>query len=296
MLCTKPFMAGTVPFGCGQCLPCRINKRRQWMWRQFFESLLHEENCFVTLTYSDSELPPNGNLVPKDAQLWLKRFRKIISPRKVRYFLVGEYGDETFRPHYHLSLFGVGGLTLLPVFGGFNSVAAIIESTWGKGISHTVEFNERTAQYVAGYTTKKLTTAGDPRLKGRTPEFMRSSRRPGLGVDAMKIVAQQLLATNNLSEDVPHSLKLGRKNIPLGRFMLKKLREFAGMSPDAIQKVKDAISYERSLEMHALFKTHGDSSVDPAFTSTKAHIKEVSQRVLNAEARYKLWDKKRGTL
>lgn len=290
MLCTRPFMAGAVPFGCGQCLPCRINKRRQWMWRQFFESLVHEENCFVTLTYAPEKLPVDGSLCPRDLQLWLKRCRKAVHPLRFRYFAVGEYGDGTERAHYHASLFGVSGFTVI----GNKLFSKIAEETWGLGHVMVAEFNEKTAQYVAGYTTKKLTEFGHPKLKGRHPEFMRSSRRPGLGVDAMRVVAEQLRASGHMDVDVPHSLKLGRKNIPLGRFMLKKLREFAGMSDAEIQAVKDAISHERSLEMQALFAVHGEDEETPTFK--KAHVKEVAQRVLNAEARYKLWDKKKGSL
>lgn len=259
---------------------------------------MHEENCFVTLTYDDDHLPADGSLDPDHVRLWLYRFRKALRPKRIRFFAVGEYGEggkREINPHYHVSVFGISGLSLVSYGGRVITVAQLVIETWGKGIeSPTYEFNERTASYVAGYTTKKLTEAGHPKLGGRHPEFMRSSRRPGLGVDAMRVVAEQLVQSGHMEDDVPRVLKLGRKNIPLGRFMLKKLREFAGMSPDAIQKVKDAISYERSLEMQALFKVHGDDSAVPTFKS--AHVKEVHQRVLNAEARYKIWDRKKESL
>lgn len=294
-------MAGAgLAFGCGQCLPCRINKRRQWMWRQFFESLIHEENAFVTLTYADEHLPRECNLDPRALQLFLKRLRKSVWPAKIRFFAVGEYGQDgkrEFNPHYHLSLFGVSGFS--DWIGSRQvryGVAEAVHQCWPYGNIDCKEFNESTASYVAGYTVKKLTSVGDPKLKGRTPEFMRSSRRPGLGADAMPVIAQQLLASGHFNGDVPRQLKLGKKNIPLGRYLLKKAREACGMTPEQIEKVKSAISMETSLEMLALFKDDLATEEDAAWSPAKSHAKRVAQRVLNAEARYKIFEAKKGKL
>lgn len=63
------------------------------------EAAQYEDNCFITLTYDDEHLPLGMSLVPKDLQDFLKRFRSRIAPIKVRYYGVGEYGDQTQRPH-----------------------------------------------------------------------------------------------------------------------------------------------------------------------------------------------------
>ena len=99
-------MNGREAYGCGQCLPCRINKKRVWTHRIMLESSLHTDNAFVTLTYSDENLPKDGSLVPRHVQLFLKKVRKEIEPARLRFFCVGEYGDRTQRPHYHVALFG----------------------------------------------------------------------------------------------------------------------------------------------------------------------------------------------
>lgn len=304
MLCKKPIAVRGALFGCGQCLPCRINKRRQWMWRQFFESLSHEENCFVTLTYDDLCLPAGNTLVPSHMRDFLKRFRERLSPAKVRFFGVGEYGSDGKRgvnPHYHISMFGVSGTTL---YVGKQIIhqgcSQLVSDSWGMGNVYCAEFNEKTAQYVAGYTTKKLTSPDDPRLGGRHPEFMRSSRRPGLGADAMAIVAKQLLDTVGLVDgDVPSSLRLGRKPIPLGRYLLGKARLAAGMTDADIQKAKERNSltdgrYARSVELRDLLLSSIET--DPTSTLTKVHARDVAQRVLQAEARYKLWSEKKESL
>jgi len=167
--------------GCGQCLPCRINRRRLWMWRQYLESLCHETNCFVTLTYNDECLPKGGDLCHRDVQLFLKSFRRKIAPVRVRYFMCGEYGPDTLRPHYHLSLFGVGV-----------ECSALVNDLWAKGFTYTTEFTQQTAQYIAGYVVKKLVDRNDPRMSGKVPEYARMSNRPGIGGLATTIIVQQL--------------------------------------------------------------------------------------------------------
>lgn len=307
MLCKKPFNAGTVPFGCGQCLHCRINKSRQWMWRQVLESFSHEANSFVTLTYDDTHLPPGGNLVPRDLSLWLKRLRKAVHPRTFRVFAVGEYGEEgdrEYNPHYHISVFGLSGDThehgrgnrrIHTHFGD----AQIIHDTWKKGITWTKEFNAATALYVSGYTIKKMTDPKDPRLNGRHPEFSRPSRRPGIGATTVPLIAALLGSSSvyQLSEnaDVPSHLVMGGKKIPLGRFMLEKLRKGVGYTPEYIATLKAGTAAEAQIELLALLDDALTAS--EGFTSsTEVYQKEVRQRLLNAESQWKIKHKRRGSL
>lgn len=292
MLCKNPFMQGSAAHGCGQCLPCRINRRRQWMWRQVLEGMCHEENAFVTLTYSDENLPEG--LQAKDLQLWLKRFRKAIRPNTVRYFAVGEYGEGESRilnPHYHVSLFGVSGRTDLTPSGRptHYGISKIVWDTWGKGITQCAEFNDLTAQYVAGYTVKKMTTAGDPRLLGLPPEFARMSLRPPLGTDAMLQLATVLQQRAQEWRGVPLEVHIGKKSIPLGRTMLRKLYEFMELHPDVIRKMRDEASWEKSAELFALWSTYDAME---AVTPKAVHIDMNAQRVLQLETRSKIWSKK----
>ena len=101
MLCRKPYVGPAGAFPCGQCLPCRLNRRRTWTHRIMLEAMCHGDNAFVTLTYEDDNV---RSLVPKDPQDWLKRIRKAVEPLRLRYYLVGEYGDISERPHYHVAL------------------------------------------------------------------------------------------------------------------------------------------------------------------------------------------------
>ncbi|MDX8558692.1 hypothetical protein OZ663_18615, partial [Elizabethkingia sp. HX CGY] len=46
----------------------------------------------------------------RDFQLFMKRARKL-QEKKISYFLVGEYGSQTFRPHYHAIVFDVENIS-----------------------------------------------------------------------------------------------------------------------------------------------------------------------------------------
>lgn len=89
--------------------------------------------------------------------------------------------------------------------------------------------------YIAGYITKKMTKADDPRLEGRLPEFARMSLRPGIGLGMMDELASVLLQ-HRLDEkmiDVPTSLQHGKNKWPLGRYLRRKLRARIGKEENA---------------------------------------------------------------
>lgn len=249
------------------------------------------ENCFVTLTYKEE--PAGGNLEPRDLQLFLKRLRNAIAPTKVRFFAVGEYGENTFRPHYHLSLFGLSPFS--NIGSTIRGATGIIEDAWGLGYVDVAELNEKTTQYVAGYVVKKFTDWRDNRLGNRHPEFARMSLRPGIGAPAVKTIADQLLSRHQdwSSGDVPRELSLGRRKIPLDRFMLQKLRVAVGFSEEYIRDVKAASGAEASLELRTVFKAALD--LDPhssVVTPKKIYEESVRQRILQAETRAAIFKKR----
>jgi len=60
-------------------------------------------------TRTDETPAHADSLIKRDVQLFVKRLRKDQDARglaKIRYYLVGEYGDQTKRPHYHAAIFG----------------------------------------------------------------------------------------------------------------------------------------------------------------------------------------------
>lgn len=221
------------------------------MHRLILEASMHGENAFLTLTYNDDKIPEGQTLVPKHVTDFLKRLRKNYEPKKLRYFAVGEYGDKTSRPHYHLALFGhpscLKGRTYIHGDRICCSVCRSLLVLWGHGNIFAGDLNKDSAGYISGYVTKKMTKKDDPRLEGRHPEFTRMSLRPGIGADMMDEVASKLLELNleHALEDVPTSLEHERKMYPLGKYLRRRLRQRIGRSekaPEVIQqKQKDEL-------------------------------------------------------
>lgn len=207
--------------------------------------MLHESNVFCTLTYDDDHLPESneviGILKPDDTKNFLKRLRKVAPLGKIRYYLAGEYGDETQRPHYHFIIFNFplcswgGTRHNLGNRRGCCAACDLIRSTWGKGAIELGDVTPESAQYTAGYTLKKMTHMNDPRLqRGNSflpPEFSRKSLKPGLGAGMMPIISQIPFIMDTGSDDVPSSLRHGKKILPLGRYLKGKLREALKLPP-----------------------------------------------------------------
>lgn len=156
----------TVP--CGSCAFCAATKRSDWALRLAFEAKLHLVSKFVTLTYANNELSWHKNvpqLSKRDLQLYFKRLRK--SGGVLRYFAVGEYGSKTFRPHYHIILFG-------------DIPDNKIVDAWGKGHVHIGTVTQASIMYCLGYL---VNGKGWQMKHHRVPPFTVMSRRPGLGAN-----------------------------------------------------------------------------------------------------------------
>ena len=279
MICKKPFRKDGSEYGCGQCLPCRINHRRLWTHRLLLEQSSHEWSSFWTLTYDEQNYPANGSLVPRHTTLFLKRLRENLGDsRHLRYYLIGEYGDQTHRAHYHAALYGV-----------HHTENALIEKSWQLGFTHSGELNKDTASYITGYIAKKLTKHDDPRLNGRYPEFARMSRNPGIGALAIPAIATALSSKHGSREiaqqgDVPLHLRHGRTSLPLGRYLRQQLRAELGFDHLGGQKKPEIL---RALEVLALCHAAGSTS---AYLTSKAETEKV--KILQIETRAKIWSKK----
>ena len=72
---------------CGQCMSCRIHKRKAWALRILLEATQWETNLFITLTIHPRHLKLDG-VNKDDIRNFIKRLRHRIG-WKVRYFAVG---------------------------------------------------------------------------------------------------------------------------------------------------------------------------------------------------------------
>lgn len=281
MKCKGPYWhpKKKVFFGCGQCIRCLINRRRTTTHRMMLEQMTHESSCVLTATFE--KMPPGGTLDRRHYQNFLKRLREEIYPRKVRYFVAGEYGESgTQRPHYHIALFGYPDCA----FGEcprdracINPSCKLLNDVWRSdtehsgGFTHVVPLNKDTAQYVCGYITKKMTNRRDSVtsdwLCGRYPEFGQPSLKPGLGAPAMVAVAEWLCTDVGAefiirNGDVPMSLNHGGKSWPLGRYLRRVLRELVGFKEIGAQPGWEKDIIRRQEE--ALLKLYAEMEIDPA--------------------------------
>lgn len=192
---------------CGNCIGCRMDYSRSWMARITKEASLYKNNCFLTLTYNNENLPTReiinketgelitGHpLVKRDIQLFIKKLRRQydyhFGKKGIRFYACGEYGGKFGRPHYHLAMFNIdstafGDIKLIGTNkngdGLFTSPK--IEEIWGKGIIAIGDLTPQSAAYIARYMLKKQKGAQKKwyyESRGIIQEYSTMSTKPGI--------------------------------------------------------------------------------------------------------------------
>jgi len=173
---------------CGKCWKCRAREAREWAVRIHHESLTHEVNSFITLTYAPEHLPENGSLRKSDVQTFMKLLRKMkpFKDIKIRYFAAGEYGTENERPHYHIVLFGLDfpdKTYWRKSKKGYKIYRSeLLERAWNKGHSEIGTVTINSSKYTANYVTQKVNgQQKEKHYAGRQPEYSAMSRNPPIG-------------------------------------------------------------------------------------------------------------------
>nr|AVQ10263.1 replication protein VP4 [Gokushovirinae environmental samples] len=184
-----------VKLPCQRCIGCRLEHSRQWAMRCMHEKRMHDESCFLTVTYNDANLPTGGTLVRSDPQLFLKRLRTALAPKRFRFYGCGEYGGQTLRPHYHILIFGHDftdkKFYKMTDRGERLYTSAFVEKQWGKGFNVIGDVTFKSCAYVSRYVTDKITgddaerhytkITADGEVVPILPEFSMMSRNGGIG-------------------------------------------------------------------------------------------------------------------
>lgn len=230
---------GVVP--CGKCLSCRCDYSREWSNRMILELKDHDKAIFVTLTYNNDNLPMTDDGYPtlckRDVQLFLKRLRKHYDGITIRYYLAGEYGSRTNRPHYHAIIYGIGLTDFTDLdYRGTNEIGSpfytspTLEKIWSHGFVLFSDVTWRTCNYVARYVLKKQAQIDD--VDGiATRPFNLSSRNPGIGMSA----SIDLLRTGDTV--FPVDGRDGIHNIPIPSTIIKRLKERDDLEIDNLREI-----------------------------------------------------------
>lgn len=96
---------------CGKCPKCLARRVSGWSFRLQKHDKHNECSHFLTLTYNTDNVPISKRgfmtLKKEDIQLFMKRLRKMHPKNhpKISYYVCGEYGSKSFRPHYHYIIY-----------------------------------------------------------------------------------------------------------------------------------------------------------------------------------------------
>lgn len=184
------------------------------------------------------------SLIKKDVQLFLKKVRRFqdyhyreklsnllegsVTP-KVRFFLCGEYGSKTSRPHYHILLFNALPKTVeaLPKLWSYKTGNGDIIP---RGITHVGKITPASIKYVCKYILKSKVEKN----KYVIPEFTLMSR--GSKKEGTKGIGYQFFTSEKARYNLNNSTLLVRNHNNKWQIMPKYYRD--KLFPDSDRKIK----------------------------------------------------------
>lgn len=183
---------------CNHCDVCKERKISSFVQRCKLETQVYDcKPWFLTLTYDNQHVPSHGVSVD-EVQRYLKRLRinlvRAGFNQKIRYVLVGEYGKNTHRPHYHAIIWNIGAKSHLE----YVKLVDILGKSWQNGFIHHRIINpenDKAFYYTAKYLRKDCKVP-----QGCNPTFVLSSRgNGGIGSKFLDGIASVMRRTLNVS-------------------------------------------------------------------------------------------------
>lgn len=169
---------------CGKCGSCRQNNVADWTFRLVQESKQAVTAWWICLTYADPFLVYNiESRLPelcKDhlkkfmrdlrnyqaRKVWIRKGKKLVKTKlKIRFYAVGEYGEDFGRPHFHLVLWNAERQTI-----------NYLNQIWYRGLIDVDLLDIGGLPYMCKYHLNPL-----PDHDVRVKPFARMSRKPGIG-------------------------------------------------------------------------------------------------------------------
>lgn len=230
----KTLSGDKVPVPCGKCPVCAARRTSIWSFRLMQEYNVSVSAHFLTLTYDTDNVPitKSGRMtLQKDhVQHFMMRLRKAHGKlhEPLKYFCAGEYGDKSWRPHYHMIL--------------FNAREELIQPAWWYGSIHYGGVTGASVGYTLKYISKGKRVPqynGDDRLR----EFCLISKKLGISYLSDKMVKWHL---DDVGARMYCNLEDGRK-IAMARYYKDKIyddiqRDVA--SKAGVLRVMEKVAYD----------------------------------------------------
>lgn len=273
MICISPITLkkednsfNTVP--CGKCYACVMNYRTDWIFRLTNEFEHSLSASFVTLTYDDEHLiyadDRNGRtyavLDKDDVQKFIKRFR-YYDKRRIRYYIVGEYGEKSKRPHYHAIIFNHS-----------DKIYENLQKAWKKGFIHCGSVTSASITYVTKYLLKKQLTS-----YYIVKPFALMSKNPAIGLNYLNY------NKNMHKSNKDPTVKLNGKNKRMPRYYRDKI--FSKLEKEIIRaNMYDLVNQKKDKNFNELF----ENSEDPFKLQIDQHKKKQRQIINSINQNEKL--------
>lgn len=251
---------------CRNCIGCKIDRSKEWAVRCMHEKSMQDAegnpSMFITLTYSPEHLPQDEGLHHEHFQAFMKRYRKYIQPKKIKFYMCGEYGEQLGRPHYHAIIFG-------HQFSDFENIgknlktSATLEKLWGKGFVTIGTVTYESSAYVARYIMKKITgdegkhhykkglvnpETGEITEIEIQPEYNRMSTRPAIGKEWFE---------NYNKEIDKNQLHINGRTVNVPKYYLRRLKavdpaRYEILNAERVKAAKENQPTETALEARRL--------------------------------------------
>lgn len=269
--------------GCGSCLECTVANRKATAVTLHHESRYWKSASFITLTYNSENLPADGSIDPSHAADFVIQLRRFICRShescsknknksctgkcpKIKTFGCAEYGPKLSRPHYHLVVFGFQFSDLshprlrsneFSKKKWFTYRSKRCAKLWGKGFVEIGNVEPAAAEYVCGYTTKKIRGVDkESHYKGKRPEQV-VCRSHGIGLRYVQQYKDFLLRNGLVS--------FRKSKIPLPRKYKKALKKM-----DEKAYLKAAQGWTKQKELSHIYK-----AVSPLRAKARKQIKKA---------------------
>ncbi len=190
-----------VTVGCRKCWQCVQKAQLDWVGRCIAEYKTSTIAHDVTLTYGrDPDQRPDHEratvLFYSDVQKWFKRLRK--DGFKFRYFVVGEYGSEHGRSHWHLLIFWQGPAPKVQL------KTRRVQGKWNLGWSYWREPSLDGIRYMCKYIQKDQ---GDEERQGH----LSMSKKPPLGTEYFQELADKYVCEGVAPQDLFYTFPEARR-------------------------------------------------------------------------------------